>query len=534
MNIVREYTESTGIEHRRRFAQFFTPPEIARFMTKWVLSGRNGDGIHDPAFGLGAFMENAPGGCVFTGGDADELILSFYRNHSGRQPASLKHTNYLLDFGSKYDNIVCNPPYLRFQKFSNRDAVSAAFRERFGVCLSGYTNIASAFLIKSIFDLKPGGRLAYIMPSEFLNAGYGAIVKEHLTKNGHLDSIIEISCEKEAFDEVVTSVCIILYDSSRAFNSVSFRRVDSLADFDAAIAHPPASAVPLRWLDPKAKWGRFFVPEKNRAVPARKHLTALKEYGRFSRGIATGANGFFVLSRPEIFRRGIPQGDCRPCITKSCQLKGSVFTDGDFELLAGAGAAVYLFSPGDKPSPGARQYIEYGESLQFDKRFITRHRTPWYKTESRAVSPLLLNVFSRNGYKVVRNYSSALSLTNFHCFYPNPLSGEYVDWIFLYLLSSAGRKILSLSKRTYGDSLDKFEPNDLNSALVPNREFFDSLGEKTLAGLMLAANRGDCLDGELDSIFAPLLLSTDKEDRHMDSIARNDHPEAAVQLRLAL
>ena len=36
----KEYVGVVGLEHRKRFAQFFTPEAIADFMARWVLDGR--------------------------------------------------------------------------------------------------------------------------------------------------------------------------------------------------------------------------------------------------------------------------------------------------------------------------------------------------------------------------------------------------------------------------------------------------------------------------------------------------------------
>ena len=503
---IDEYTDTVGYRHRRNLAQFFTPPEIARFMVGWVARDSGLTRIHDPAFGLGAFFLNAPAGCRFSGTEIDDAVLEFFGAHSPQKPDGIARCDYLLDFDQCYDNIVCNPPYLRFQKFLNRDAVFKAFRERLDVRLSGYTNIASAFLVKSISELREGGRLAYILPSEFLNSGYGSLVKDWLIKDRHLDSIIEVACENEAFWEVTTSVCIVLYDSMRRMESVTFRRIASLDEISDVLKKPPIRTVSQAKLDVNEKWGKYFVPAEESIRPSASLLTTLSEYGRFSRGIATGANEFFVLSKSGIVKNGLSEESYVPCITKSQQLTGLTFTDDDFEELARKNKAVYLFSPKGEPDEASLRYIRFGEEKGYNNRFITRHRNPWYKTESRAVSPILLNVFSRSGYKVVRNRSSALSLTNFHCFYPHPLRKGYVDWLFLYLHSGVGRRLLSLSKRRYGNALDKFEPNDLNGALVPTRDFFDSLGSDILSSMIGAVNRRENVDDRLDTIFRQLLL----------------------------
>ena len=534
MNLIEEYTEAVGREHRKRFAQFFTPPPIARFMVEWTLSGSSRSSVYDPAFGLGAFFENAPRDCVFSGTDIDGSVLDFFKAHHGVGTVCLSQSDYLLDFGSRHENIVCNPPYLRFQKFLNRDKVFREFRERLDVRLSGYTNIASAFLIKSISELEDGGKLAYIMPSEFMNTGYGTMVKDWLTRDGHLDSVIEVECEREAFGEVTTSVCIVLYDKGRNCDAVSFRRISSLPELVDVLERPPVSTVPLSRLDIEGKWGNFFVPVEDRVRPAYGKLQRLSEYGRFSRGIATGANRFFVLSKSDIAREALRDGDFRPCITKSQQLKGLVFTDEDFLRLSDADAPVYLFSPRGAPGEDALRYIRHGESQGYNRGFLTRNRKPWYKMETREIAPLLLNVFSRSGYKVVRNYSTALSLTNFHCFYPNPIGAKYVDWLFLYLQSGVGRKILSLSKRKYGNLLDKFEPNDLNSALVPRREIFDALGEEVLTMLIESVRRGECVDDRLDAVFTPLVIGTPDGDDLTSQTPLHYPMHRPQQLRLAI
>ena len=53
--------------------------------------------------------------------------------------------------------------------------------------LSGFTNIYTLFILKSIWQLRKGGRTAYIVPSEFLNSDYGKDVKKYIKKVVLLD-----------------------------------------------------------------------------------------------------------------------------------------------------------------------------------------------------------------------------------------------------------------------------------------------------------------------------------------------------------
>jgi len=55
VNIEQDYTKKVGLAHRKKFARFFTPPEIADFMAAWLLKKPEIRHVLDPAFGLGAF-----------------------------------------------------------------------------------------------------------------------------------------------------------------------------------------------------------------------------------------------------------------------------------------------------------------------------------------------------------------------------------------------------------------------------------------------------------------------------------------------
>ena len=223
------YLEQVGPQHRKRLGQFFTPPAIADFMVEWAL-GSSSASLYDPAFGLGALLQPPIGyeGVEVAASEVDPAILRFWTNATGRDASFIANEDYLLSWGRQRENIVCNPPYMRFQNFRNRDAVLNAFSQNLGLRLSGYTNTASAFLIKSLSEIGNAGRLAYLMPLEFLNTGYGKLVKAKLIDGGHLAAIISLDRERDVFPDVITSVGIILYDAGACYahGRFSFSCVD--------------------------------------------------------------------------------------------------------------------------------------------------------------------------------------------------------------------------------------------------------------------------------------------------------------------
>lgn len=505
MSSTTQYIQLVGESHRRNFGQYFTHPTVANFMIDWVLeSGQNQ--LYDPAFGLGVFHDpiSARSDILFTASELDTTIIEFWQHDQNHDPEFITREDYLLSWGKSHKNIICNPPYMRFQKFLNRDKVAQAFQDQLGIRLSGYMNTASAFLLKSIAEMDGTGRLAYIMPLEFLNTGYGTVVKEKLLASGHLVSIIRLECEKEVFPDAITSIGIILYDSQKQYSEVSFYTIKSIQDLMNLSLVNPTKIVPVSVLNPQAKWLPYF--SVNEIEVNLNQLVTISCYGRFGRGIATGANDFFVL-KPSLVEQKNLLEECIPCITRSSQIRTPVFNFEDYLKLQEADHPVLLFSAKGKPSIAAKKYIQYGVANRFHERFLTKSRKPWYKTEYREPAPILLGVFSRGGYKVILNRSNVLNLTCFHGFQPNSVGIDRVQHLFLYLSSKVGRSIISLSMRKYGDSLDKFEPNDLNNALVPSPEAFSLIPQEQVTEAIQVMEKTGCVPENIENFFEAIASS---------------------------
>lgn len=497
------YLAKVGPVHRKAFGQFFTHPEVAKFMVNWVLASGNPD-IHDPAFGLGAFYKAIPAGreVGFSGSEIDPELLAYWLRAEAGRPVEVIQEDYLLAWGRRHGNIVCNPPYMRFQKFLNRGLVFAEFEKHLNLRLPGYINTASAFLVKSLAELESSGRLAYVMPLEFLNTGYGSLVKERLLAGSHLAALIRLDCEREAFPDATTSAGIVLYDAARQYSQVNFYVAESLQSLEALLDQEPVARVSYDCLRPKDKWLSYF--DTDSITIDQSNTVPLHYYGRFSRGIATGANRFFVLKPSQARNLGLSDSEVAPVITKSSQIGRPLFTEQDYAALTKRDAPTLLFSVTGAGSAAAEHYIRLGESEGYHRRFITGNRTPWYKNEIRQPAPILLGVFSRGGYKIIRNTSNALNLTCFHGFQPNMLGRQYLDHIFLYLSSKLGRQVVSRSMRRYGDSLDKFEPNDLNGALVPANTVFDMIPEGKLADALSQLQETGNVPDYVESWFSHL------------------------------
>ena len=475
----REYAANISSEHVKSLGQFFTPFPIAQFMAKWITSNPQCNTILDPAVGLGVFFrailkEADVTSYQLIGYDVDPQVLKKAKILFQGYEDSIRLINrdYMFnDWNNRYDGIICNPPYQRFQNYKNRNEILAEFQSRLGLALSGLTNLHTLFLLKSVNQLSENGRAAYILPSEFLNADYGVFIKRNLITHKSLKYVIVFDFTENLFDNVITTSCILLFDNSADIKAVEFIAVKSLDDLAYLESQFPlypniktsGKAVLYEDLDENIKWRAYYQKQNGSKY---KNLVPLSTYGKIVRGIATGDNDYFTFNEQKKLEFEIEDKYLLPCLTKANQASSYFFTKEDFEKLRVAGKNVYLLNITDVTSSAVRRYIQLGEKLGVHKKYLTSHRTPWYSIESRPSAPILVTVFNRNGLRFVRNEADVRNLTCFHCFYLDMFAMEKIDILMAYLITDVAREIFNDNRREYGDGLEKFEPNDLNNSKV--------------------------------------------------------------------
>ena len=234
--IENDYSKSISIEHRKKFAQFFTPFSIADLMAKWILGNKNLKTLLEPAFGLGVFSRavlNHKEDVEIKGFEVDETIFESAKQHfEDTENITLLLQDYMYsDWKNKYDGIICNPPYFKFHDYDNKNILKA-IETNLKCKLNGFTNLYTLFLLKSIHQLSLNGRCAYIIPSEFLNSDYGKLVKTYLIKSKALRHIIVIDFEENVFDDALTTASIILCANDNLTDRVQFSNIQSLQDLN--------------------------------------------------------------------------------------------------------------------------------------------------------------------------------------------------------------------------------------------------------------------------------------------------------------
>ena len=506
MKLEEIYSAQAGKHHLKTFGQFFTPDLIAEFMCRWA--GKNARNMLDPAVGNGVFLRKMAKiypRCKLTGYELDSGILDFFGNISG---AEIFQGDYLtMDWQTKYDAIVGNPPYNRFQAVDNRQNILQRIYQETGCRYNSNSNLYLLFLAKSIFQLADKGRLAYLIPSEFLNSAYGAQLKEKLLRERLLRCVINFSDNKEVFPAANTTCCILLLDRAPKKEIIFFNlaSVEELAHMDVD-SELEAHCTRMKYgvIKAEQKWRPYLYQEESSYY---QNLVPIEKYCRIERGIATGANNFFCLSSQQADNLHIDKKYLKPCLCHSRDVKELIWRKRDWQALADNQGKAYLLDIQDEPAGGVKAYIQQGQELGLPKRYLLSKRNPWYSMEQKSPAPILISSAYRDDYKVLRNLAETANLTGFHRIFVRESYEHFTDIIFCYLLTETARELINRNRKEMGRGLAKLQPSDLLEAEMLNIEILDA-GDLSnilvMYGKMLERKAAiPCLVQEMEKIFQP-------------------------------
>lgn len=455
---------------RKLLGQFFTPEPLAEAMATWVKQA-NGRRFLDPALGTGILLDRLgkhKRDLELTGVEIDPLALDFAR---GRLPKGtlLIEGDYLSTvFQDKFHGIIANPPYIRHHDFT---AKSNHYKSGSFGSLSRLTNIYILFLAKIISDLEERGRAAVLIPSDWTSANFGLPFKTWLQNSGYLRRLILFDTAGEVFHDNLSTGSLLLLEKTP--------KVETLSEIVSVPANLPASLVTtlgnatispelqvdtrevdLRHLSPNSKWLQVL---KTGVAETPNNYMEVREFATSKRGIATGANDFFHISKSDYLSK-TPKSKYRECVGRARDVRGVIFTREDFEILEKSSSPTRLL---DLDSSTDSSYLESGSAQGLPARYLLKNRKVWYTLETRTPADIWVGVFSREGVKFIFNEAKVHNLTCFHGLYTG-LSAIENKALVALMNTSKVQHINTRQHRSYGSGLTKLEPKDLLDLALPN------------------------------------------------------------------
>lgn len=213
------WQDATDPSARKRLGQYMTPRLLRERLLDRV-DLRPGVRVLDPGVGTGEFLRSVldrePRAEVH-GWDVDRDVLAVARGHVPE--ASLERRSALDPYdGEPFDLVVGNPPYFQVP-------ATPALRERFGAVISGRPNVFALFFQTGLDVLRPGGRLAFVVPPSMNNGAYFAALREFVVRRAAIRSLEVFP--SDLFPGANTAVQVIVLEKGAASEDHVFRREDA-------------------------------------------------------------------------------------------------------------------------------------------------------------------------------------------------------------------------------------------------------------------------------------------------------------------
>lgn len=503
---------------------YYTPVSIASFLSLWAVRSKS-DEVLEPSCGDGAFFEplvaalrakraspaqipNQLRAIELDAGEAEKARrrLSHLGIHAGRSSVTTSDFFHWCTAhkGAKFDAVIGNPPFIRYQHFprEHRDAAFTLMRAA-GLKPNGLTNAWVPFVCLATTLLNDTGRLAMVIPSELLQVSYSAELRRFLSDSFQKVTVFTFRelLFKEAQQEVV------LFCGERGGVQENGIEVVELTNAEDLQDHQPGT-VPRGAYKPmdhsEEKWTQYFLSKQEisllRMLRVDKRLTRLGDIASVDVGVVTGLNEFFVLTQDDQARRNLSEYT-NPVVTRSAQLEGLVFRKRNFRQHVAQNARAHLLnlptcSFDSLPAP-AKKYVHEGEEKGFNLGFKCRTRKPWWAVPSPWVPDGFMLRQIHRYPKIAANHSGATCTDTVHRIrLLNGIGAETIASAFSNSLTFAFSEVLG---RSYGGGVLELEPTEAEKIPVPLLAAH-ALDFEELNRLLIADRVDDVLD-ETDRIL---------------------------------
>lgn len=385
----------------------------------------------------------------------------------------------------RFDLIITNPPYVRHHHLkNNKERLMNLVTLRLGVKPSGLMGLYGYFLLLSHAWMRRDGLGVWLVPREFMDVNYGKVLREYLTGRVELLRVHCFDIEDVQFDDADVSSAVLFFRNTLPRNShkVLFTFGPSLEKSRRRVS------ILIESLRDINKWSTIYETDVDEIVKNGQtalHALRIGDLFDVKRGLATGANDFFIVTPSKAKELGIPERFLVPILPSSRRLGNNETIEADDSGMPLVKPLLFLLSCSfpkskiRKDFPELYSYILKGEERGLHLRHLASKRQPWYKQEMRKPAPILCSYMGRKtacgkAIKFYRNKSQALATNSYLMLQPKPTVLESVEnpAIFydraLEVLNNLDQGKILNEGRSYGGGLYKIEPKELENVVLPS------------------------------------------------------------------
>lgn len=476
---------------------YYTPAALADFLVNWVMEIEPRQ-ILEPSCGDGVFLSSlehfiiksrrkiAPP--IVEAIDIDEKAgLRLARRVKAGDFPHLKarvQTGDFLQYSlvrspnePMFDAVLGNPPFIRYQYVEpNSQALTERIFGLSGLPFTKHTNAWVPFVIQGLRLLRPGGRLAMVIPAEIMHVLHAKPLRDYIISTC---STVRVAHVEDLFSEgVLQGIVLLLCEKRKASCSqpvdISFpelRLADLVDDGGARVLGSAESKNPNQL---GRKWMKGLLSKREYAIF--KRATELPAVVKFADaadvdvGIVTGANSFFLVP-DETVRKFDLQRFSEPMFGRSNHVRGLTFSQRDHSDNAKEGLPSNFLQfpelPLDQLPRKVQEYIRIGEAQGLHKRYKCRIREPWYCVPSVWVSKISMLKRAHTMSRLILNQAGAYTTDTA---YRIQMRGSFVgrdrDFVACFINSLTALSA-EVEGRHYGGGVIELVPSEIERLVVP-------------------------------------------------------------------
>ncbi|MGJ8529399.1 HsdM family class I SAM-dependent methyltransferase [Maritalea sp.] len=463
---------------------YYTPDDLARFLARWV-SPNAGSRILEPSCGDGAFLSAIATQHRSATVTAFELSPEEAQKANSRalQSGLTDCTVHQEDFlgwaleakGAQFDAILGNPPFIRYQYLPAKFQQNAEqIFNRLDCKFTKHTNAWVPFVLASLDLLRPGGRLAMVVPSEIVHVMHAQSLRTYLGEQCR--RIVIVDPQEIWFEGTLQGAVLLMAEKKKTPTShgegLGIQRVAGRAflNKDPEVMFNTPQAINGRTV--QGKWTRALVPpatlEILDKVEASNDFCRFNEAAKVDVGIVTGANKFFLVTDDVVQRYGL-QKWAHPMFGRSDHCPGVIYDGEQHTRNAASGKPtnfLWLDSSVEDSVEG-REYIQSGENENFHKRYKCRIRKPWYTVPSVHATEVGMLKRSHDTPRLIHNRIGAYTTDT--AYRIRALRGTAQSLVYGFFNSLTALSA-ELEGRHYGGGVLELVPSEIEKLLLPKPE----------------------------------------------------------------
>ena len=503
---------------------YYTPAKLADFLVRYAAIG-NPTTILEPSCGDGVFLAgiaNYMPNSQITAFEIDTSEASKAAERTiacGLEDARVHPidfldwaVNHLRTSSARFDAVVGNPPFIRYQYLPphfQHNAQQIFFS--LGCSFTKHTNAWVPFVLASFALLRPGGRMAMVVPAEILHILHARSLRTFLGTEAK--KVIVIDPAELWFPNTLQGAVMLLAEKKmRPEEGSEGVGIYPVQGFDFLNKHPAFvfdSPVPLNGQTLEAKWTQALLDPPTRVLLG--ELDQHPEVHRFGDiadvdvGIVTGANKFFFVDDSTVIRYGLERW-AHPMFGRSEHCPGVIYDERQHEANRALGRPTNFLWFADRSveeDPIPAKYIQQGEHAALDTRYKCRVRAPWYSVPSVYATELGMLKRSHDTPRLILNKLNAFTTDTSYRVRLRRGTPAQLTYCFMNPLTALTAE---LEGRHYGGGVLEMVPSEIEKLRVPLVQHIceDLVGLDTAVRSSAAE---DVLAEQSRSILTPLGLT---------------------------